>query len=85
MRVFAALHLLSLAAVAHAFIPAGVRSHRSAVALAANPFDTLFAVLKEGKVGLVKSLAGDYDSTAIRTKINSLVDSTPVLMFSFTT
>jgi glutaredoxin 3 len=50
-----------------------------------NPFDVLGAVLKDGKVGLVKSLAGDYDAVAVRSKMDSLVKKNPVLMFSFTT
>jgi len=53
--------------------------------LAMNPIDGLFSFLKEGKVGLVKSLAGDYDSAAVRSKIDNLVSENNVLMFSFTT
>eukprot|EP00986_Skeletonema_menzelii_P013227 scaffold7559_cov137-Skeletonema_menzelii.AAC.11 len=45
----------------------------------------LFSFLKEGKVGLVKSLAGDYDSAAVRSKIDNLISDNDVLMFSFTT
>lgn len=45
----------------------------------------IFSFLKEGKVGLVKSLAGDYDAAAVRSKIDNLVEENPVLMFSFTT
>ena len=50
-----------------------------------NPIDGFFAFLKEGKVGLVKSLAGDYDAPAIRSKIDNLISENDVLMFSFTT
>ncbi|KAL7500305.1 hypothetical protein ACHAWT_008248 [Skeletonema menzelii] len=50
-----------------------------------NPIDGLFSFLKEGKVGLVKSLAGDYDSAAVRSKIDNLISDNDVLMFSFTT
>ncbi|KAL7435557.1 hypothetical protein ACHAXM_004716 [Skeletonema potamos] len=50
-----------------------------------NPIDGLFSFLKEGKVGLVKSLAGDYDATAVRSKIEDLISDNAVLMFSFTT
>ena len=90
MRAFAALYFASIAAIAGAFVaPTGrslpSRSNNVPLALAASPLDTLFAVLKEGKVGLVKSLAGDYDSAAIRSKIDGLVSSEPVLMLSFTT
>lgn len=49
------------------------------------PLDSLFAFLKGGKVGLVKSLAGEYDAIAVRSKIDSLVKKNSVLMFSFTT
>ncbi len=49
------------------------------------PLDNLFAFLKQGKVGLVKSLAGNYDSVAVRDKIDGLVKKNAVLMFSFTT
>jgi hypothetical protein len=47
--------------------------------------DNLVAFLKNGKVGLVKSLAGDYDAVAVRNKIDGLVKENSVLMFSFTT
>ena len=47
----------------------------------ANPLENLFAVLKEGKVGLVKSIAGDYDAIAIRNKMDTLIEENPVLMF----
>lgn len=49
------------------------------------PLDNLFAFFKQGKVGLVKSLAGDYDSDAVREKIDGLVKKNAVFMFSFTT
>ena len=49
------------------------------------PNSGLFSFLKEGKVGLVKSLAGDYDSAAVRSKIDNLISENDVLMFSFTT
>lgn len=51
----------------------------------ANPIENIFALLKGGKTGLVKSLAGPYDSAAIRQKIDTYVEDNPVLMFSFTT
>ncbi|KAG7368965.1 dithiol-glutaredoxin protein [Nitzschia inconspicua] len=45
----------------------------------------LMNFLNDGKKALVKSLAGEYDATAIQTRINGLIDDNPVLMFSFTT
>lgn len=50
-----------------------------------NPIDSFFSFLKEGKKGLVKSLAGEYDAVAVQKKMNSLINDSPVLMFSFTT
>ena len=86
MKVFTALYLLSVAAVARAFVPTGRSSARpAAAALNANPIETLFAVMKEGKVGLVKSLAGEYDAAAIRSRMDSDISKEPVLMYSFTT
>ena len=49
------------------------------------PLDNLFAFFKQGKVGLVKSLAGAYDPDAVREKIDGLVKKNAVFMFSFTT
>ena len=45
----------------------------------------LFGFLKEGKKALVKSIAGDYDETAINARIDNDISSNPVLMYSFTT
>ena len=45
----------------------------------------VFNFLNEGKKKLVKSLAGDYDQEAVRARIDGLIQSNPVLMFSFTT
>lgn len=39
--------------------------------------------LNEGKKALVKGLAGDYDQTAIRAQLDSLITSNKVLMLSF--
>mmetsp|Transcript_28005 Transcript_28005/g.45972 ORF Transcript_28005/g.45972 Transcript_28005/m.45972 type:complete len:87 (+) Transcript_28005:117-377(+) len=86
MRVLTALSFVSFAVVAHAFVPGGRSPHaRPTAALAAGPLDNLFALLKGGKVGLVKSLAGEYDAVAVRNKMDSLVQDSPVLMYSFTT
>ncbi|KAL7486751.1 hypothetical protein ACHAW6_012344 [Cyclotella cf. meneghiniana] len=65
--------------------PPAQTKRRHALPMAKNPIETLVAFVKGGKTGLVKSLAGDYDSVAIRRKIDALVDTNPVLMFSFTT
>jgi len=83
MRVLTLLCAL-LPAVTRAFVPVGGRQPIP-LALSANPLNTLFSVLKEGKVGLVKSLAGDYDADAVRGKLDNLVAGNPVLMLSFTT
>ena len=86
MRVLGALTFISIAVSAYGFVVSGNSGgRRPTLALAANPLDTFFSVLKERKVGLVKSLAGDYDAVAIQSKLDGLVDSNPVLMLSFTT
>ena len=89
VKVLAALYIASIAAAARAFAPPpaarSLARRTPMIALAAGPLDNLFGFLKEGKVGLVKSIAGEYDSVAIRAKIDSLVESNPVLMLSFTT
>ena len=84
MRVLSALTFASIAVSAYGFV-SGSASRRPTLALAANPLETIFSVMKEGKVGLVKSLAGDYDAVAIQSKLDGLVDGNPVLMLSFTT
>lgn len=45
----------------------------------------LFSVLNDAKKALVKKLAGEYDSEAIRSRIDNLVKANSVLMLSFTT
>lgn len=45
----------------------------------------VFDFFKEGKKKLVKSLAGDYDEEAIKARVEGLIETNPVLMFSFTT
>ena len=84
MRVLSTLTFASIAVSAYGFVSGSI-SRRPTLALAANPLETVFSVLKEGKVGLVKSLAGDYDAVAIQSKLDGLVDGNPVLMLSFTT
>ena len=85
MRVLSALTFASIAISAYGFVSGSAVSRRPTLALASNPLETIFSVMKEGKVGLVKSLAGDYDAVAIQSKLDSLVESNPVLMLSFTT
>ena len=45
----------------------------------------LMDFLKQGKQALVKSLAGDYDSVAVRERLDGLIADNKVLMLSFTT
>jgi hypothetical protein len=45
----------------------------------------LFDFLKQGKIQLVKTIAGNYDETAIQNRLDGLVKENPVLMLSFTT
>ena len=93
MKVYIALTLASsFITSTRAFVPVGrqastihTRTSPACTLLAANPLDTLFSVLREGKVGLVKSLAGEYDADAVRAKLDGLVEDNSVLMLSFTT
>jgi hypothetical protein len=88
MRLAAALALLSISTSVTAFAPCPLVRNTRAVtssALATGPLDNVFALLKGGKVGLVKSLAGEYDEAAIKTKLDGLIKKNPVLMLSFTT
>jgi glutaredoxin 3 len=68
-----------------AFIPGQNPRRPAAFSLGMNPFESIFSFLNEGKKNFVKSQAGNYDSVAIRSKINNLVQENPVFMFSFTT
>jgi len=78
--------LSGMISISHAFIPnLKLSTKSSAVAMGNSPMDTFFSFLKDGKKGLVKSLAGDYDEAAVQQKINSLIQDNPVLMLSFTT
>lgn len=45
----------------------------------------LLGLLKNAKKALVKTLAGDYDAVAVRSRIDNLVKTNNVLMLSFTT
>ncbi|KAL3764502.1 hypothetical protein ACHAWO_007019 [Cyclotella atomus] len=84
-RIATILSLLALIIPATCFVVTPKSMQRPCMALQANPLENVFALLKGGKTGLVKSLAGTYDSTAIRQKIDTYVDNNPVFMFSFTT
>ncbi len=74
--------LAALSCFAQAF-----QRHNFARAMAKRPFTqlNLFGFLNDGKKALVKSLAGEYDQAAIQARIQGLVDSNSVFMFSFTT
>ena len=81
MRVLAALTLGSIVSTALAFslspsIP------RQQTSLRASPLDFF---TKKSKVTLVKSIAGDYDENAIKSKLDTLIKKKPLLMLSFTT
>ena len=87
MKVYVALLTLAFTSTRAFVVPVGLHARASPACtpLAANPLDTLFSVLKEGKVGLVKSVAGEYDADAVRAKLDGLVEDNSVLMLSFTT
>jgi glutaredoxin 3 len=84
-RIVILVSILALINPTKCFINPHHASRQHTALAMANPLENIFALLTGGKVGLVKSFAGPYDSTAIRQKINNYVDSNPVLMFSFTT
>mmetsp|Transcript_34194 Transcript_34194/g.72856 ORF Transcript_34194/g.72856 Transcript_34194/m.72856 type:complete len:187 (-) Transcript_34194:247-807(-) len=92
MRAITTLTLFSVVIAVHSFAPcqqspvhnARLTTATAATALSASPFD-VFSILKEGKVGIAKSLAGDYDEDAVKRKLDNLVKKNPVLMLSFTT
>jgi hypothetical protein len=86
MRIRTALTLGWCTVLTHSFAPQASSSARSSSLLLLNavgggPFD----IFNAGKKAFVKSLAGDYDATAVRTKIDSLIKNNSVLMLSFTT
>ena len=47
-----------------------------------NPVGDFF---KQGKIALVKSLAGDYDEAAVSNRLDGLIKDNKVLVLSFTT
>mmetsp|Transcript_22202 Transcript_22202/g.33673 ORF Transcript_22202/g.33673 Transcript_22202/m.33673 type:complete len:88 (+) Transcript_22202:103-366(+) len=78
-----ALFFLLVQAVGSFLLPS-----KSLVRLGNNPSSTkinLFDLFNEGKKALVKKLAGDYDSEAIRARIDGLINQNEVLMLSFRT
>ena len=94
---FSSIHLAfgllvsALPCFAHGFVVrptilfASVQSGRSTAPSTSTTELGVFNFLNEGKKKLVKSLAGDYDQEAVRARIDGLIQSNPVLMFSFTT
>ena len=76
--------LLLIAALSHSFAPAP-SPRRAPTNVGASPLDNLLAFMKGGKVELVKSFAGDYDSASIRLRIDQDIAKNKVLMYSFTT
>jgi len=80
LRVLAALG--AMAARAAAFTPAATNSpalrRRSSAVMRMGFFDDL-------KVGLVKSLAGDYDAAAVVAETDEMLAAGPVVMLSFST
>lgn len=80
------LFLVSIGAV-QSFAPRpNFNLNRSNSSLAMNnPLQNIFTLLKDGKKGLVKSLAGEYDNVAIRNRMDNDITGNPVLMYSFTT
>ena len=92
MKIIKLASILSIAGIARSATafnpvrPSFGRTFNTRTALAmASPIDNLFALLKGGKTGLVKSLAGEYDADEIQSRMNSLITESPVLMLSFTT
>lgn len=82
------LLLASILAFGDCFIPTTQQNAKRSTACAAlgmNPLDTIFSFLNDGKKKIVKSQAGNYDSVAVQSKINTLIQENPVFMFSFTT
>jgi glutaredoxin 3 len=68
--------------------PAKLHPTRAGVGRSKTRFDTrlhVFDFLNEGKKALIKSLAGDYDTKKIQSRIDDLTATNQVLMFSFTT
>lgn len=84
MRVLAVLTLVSIVVTtACSFVPPSCQSvlPRQQTLLRASPLD----FFTKSKIGLVKSIAGDYDENAIKSKLDTLIKKKPLLMLSFTT
>ena len=84
MRVLAVLTLVSIVVTtACSFVPSSCQSvlPRQQTSLRASPLD----FFTKSKIGLVKSIAGDYDENAIKSKLDTLIKKKPLLMLSFTT
>jgi hypothetical protein len=85
MRIRTALTLGWCTVLTRAFAPQASSSARSSSLLLLNAGGGPFDIFNAGKKAFVKSLAGDYDATAVRTKIDNLIKNNSVLMLSFTT
>mmetsp|Transcript_33763 Transcript_33763/g.60758 ORF Transcript_33763/g.60758 Transcript_33763/m.60758 type:complete len:85 (+) Transcript_33763:58-312(+) len=80
-----AIAFVSFATAARAFAPCQSVHNARPTELKASPLDNIFSFVKGGKIGLVKSIAGDYDEDAVQSKLDSLIKKKPLLMLSFTT
>lgn len=78
------LLLLAIAALAHGFTPAPSPRQANTKRMA-SPLDNILGFIKGGKIGLVKSIAGEYDADAIRLRVDQDIAKNKVLMYSFTT
>ena len=78
------LVLVPQSTVAFSVLPPAVTSNVKASSRLSQPLG-LFNVFNEGKKALVRKLAGDYDQTAIRARLESLIADSPVLVLTFET
>ena len=79
MRAFAALTFVSIVTAGSAFAPSCQSVvPRQKTSLAASPLD----FFTKNKIALVKSIAGDYDEVAIKSKLDTLIKKKPLLMLS---
>lgn len=82
-RPAAVLLLILLCKSAHTFLKPSIYAVHAAKASTTQL--RMFDFINEGKIALVKTLAGDYDEVAVRARLNGLVNDNPVFMLSFTT
>mmetsp|Transcript_3540 Transcript_3540/g.10117 ORF Transcript_3540/g.10117 Transcript_3540/m.10117 type:complete len:99 (-) Transcript_3540:586-882(-) len=97
--MFRSTILISLLAITQVagFVPAMPNGPKSPSSPAVKPSstaacasgDNIFAKLSEAaanpKLAISKAIAGEYDESSAKAKVESLIADTPVLMFSFTT